>query len=74
MLSFEQFLNRVDKVYYENEFELRYGQVLMNVLHSIWPDQHKKIAKTDLDCFYDDGTARSTLEYLEKEWDDKTIK
>jgi hypothetical protein len=73
MLSFEQFLNRVDKVYYENEFELRYGQVLMNVLHSIWPDQHKKIVKSDLDCFYDDGTARSTLDYLEKAWNDQNI-
>jgi hypothetical protein len=71
-MTFDQFLNRVDKVYYENEFELRYGQTVMNVLHSIWPDQYKKIAKTDLDCFYDDGTAKSTLEYLEKVWNDKT--
>ena len=73
MLSFEQFLNRVDKVYYENEFELRYGQAVMNVLYSIWPDQYKKIAKTDLDCYYDDGTVRFTLEYLEKEWDERQI-
>ncbi len=68
MLNFEQFLNRVDKVYYENEFELRYGQVLMNVLHSIWPDQYKKLSGGDYDCFYDDRTVILTLEFLEKEW------
>jgi hypothetical protein len=74
MINFEQFLNRVDKVYYENEFELRYGQTVMNVLYQIWPDQYKKITQTDLDCFYDDdGTAKSTLEYLEKVWNDTTI-
>ncbi len=73
MINFEQFLNRVDKVYYENEFELRYGQVIMSVLYQIWPDQYKNITQTDLDCFYDDGTAKSTLEYLEKEWHDTNI-
>jgi hypothetical protein len=72
-MTFEQFLNRVDKVYYENEFELRYGQTIMNVLYQIWPDQHKKIIRTDLDCFYDDGTTKSTLEYLEKVWNDQNI-
>jgi uncharacterized protein YbdZ (MbtH family) len=45
----------------------------MNVLYQIWPDQYKKITGTDLDCFYDDGTAQSTLEYLEKEWNDQNI-
>ena len=73
MVSFEEFLNKVDKFYYENEFELRYGQTIMNVLYQIWPDQYKKITKTDLDCFYDDGTVKSTLEYLEKVWNDKNI-
>jgi hypothetical protein len=72
-LTFEQFLNRVDKVYYENEFELRHGQVIMNVLYQIWPDQYKKITKTDLDCYYDDGTVRLTLDYLEKQWNDQNI-
>jgi hypothetical protein len=72
-MTFDQFLNRVDKVYYENEFELRYGQVLMNVLHSIWPDQYKKLSSGDYDCYYDDGTAPLTIEYLEKAWNDKHI-
>jgi hypothetical protein len=72
-LTFEQFLNRVDKVYYENEFEIRHGQAIMNVLYQIWQDQYKKITETDLDCYYDDGTVRFTLDYLEKEWNDQNI-
>jgi hypothetical protein len=74
MLSFEQFLNRVDKVYYENEFELRHGQVVMNVLHQIRPDKYKEISGGDYDCFYDDGTVRFTLDYLERVWNDPTTK
>jgi hypothetical protein len=74
MLSFEQFLNLVDKVYYENEFELRHGQVVMNVLHQVWPEKYKEISGGDYDCFYDDGTVRFTLDYLERVWNDPTTK
>jgi hypothetical protein len=73
-MTFDQFLNRVDKVYYENEFELRHGQVVMNVLHQIWPEKYKEISGGDYDCFYDDGTVRFTLDYLERVWNDSTIK
>ena len=70
MISFEQFLNRVDKVYYENEFELRHGQSIMNVLYNVRPDLYKNITQTDLDCFYDDSTIQFTLNHLEKVWND----
>lgn len=69
-MNFEQFLDKVDKFYYENEFELRHGQSIMNVLHLIRKDLYEKITNTDLDCFYDDGTVQFTLEYLEKAWED----
>jgi hypothetical protein len=72
-LTFEQFLNRVDKVYYENEFEILHGQAIMNVLYQVWPEKHKEMLGGDYDCFYDDGTVRFTLDYLEKEWDDKQL-
>jgi hypothetical protein len=72
-LTFEHFLNRVDKAYYENEFELRHGQVIMNVLYQVWPDKHKEMLGGDYDCFYDDGTVRFTLDYLEKQWNDQNI-
>ena len=45
----------------------------MNVLHDIYPDWRSRMIETDLDCFYDDGIVIYTLEYLEKEWDDKNI-
>jgi hypothetical protein len=72
-MTFEEFLNKVDKVYYENEFELRYGQALMNVLHQVWPDWYSRITGTDFDCYYDDGIAQYTLDYLEAEWNDKQL-
>jgi len=72
-MTFKQFLNRVDKFYYENEFELRYGQSIMNILYQVRPDKYKEITQTDLDCFYDDGTVKSTLDYLERTWDDKQL-
>jgi len=72
-MTFDEFIVRVDKFYYDHEFELRYGQSLMNILYQVHPDLYKKITQTDLDCFYDDGTVRYTLEYLEKKWDDKNI-
>ena len=72
-MTFEQFLQKVDRFYYDNEFEMRYGQSIMNMLHQIWPDRHNSISGTDLDCYYDDGTVRFTLEYLEKAWNEKQI-
>jgi hypothetical protein len=72
-MTFEQFLQKVDKYYYDNEPHQRYGQGVMNVLHDVYPDWRKRIVGTDLDCFYDDGIVRFTLEYLEKEWNDKIV-
>lgn len=73
-MTFDQFLNRIDKVYYENEFELRHGQTIMNVLHQVWPEKYKEISGGEYDCFYDDGTVRFTLDYLERVWNDPTTK
>jgi hypothetical protein len=73
MLSFQQFLNKVDNTYNAHPFELRYGQTVMNVLYDIWPEKHKEIIGSDYDCFYDDGTVRFTLDYLQKAWNDTTI-
>ena len=70
MLSFPQFLNKVDDTYNAHPFELRYGQTVMNVLSEIWPEQSSRITGSDYDCFYDDGTTESTLKELEKRWKD----
>lgn len=69
-MTFEQFLDKTDKFYYDHEFELRHGQSVMNILYKVRPDLYKKITQTDLDCFYDDGIVRLTLDHLEKTWND----
>lgn len=71
MLNFEEFLNLVDINYYENEFEVRYGQTVMNVLHRVWPEKYKELTNSDYDCFYDDGTVELTLDFLKKEWENE---
>lgn len=70
-MTFEEFVLKVDRFYYDHEPNQRYGQSIMNVLHDIYPDWRKRITGTDLDCYYDDGTVRFTLEYLEKEWNER---
>ena len=72
-MIFEQFLDLVDKNYYENEFEIRYGQAVMNILNKVWPDKYKQISRTDYDCFYDDGIARLTIEKLKEDWNERQI-
>jgi hypothetical protein len=67
-MTYSEFLNLVDKTYNDNSFVLRYGQIIMNVLYSVWPDKYKEFVGTKFDCFYDDGSARFTLEELEKTW------
>jgi hypothetical protein len=50
--DFEQFLNRADRVYYENEFELRYGQTIMNVCYTqSGPKKYKELLVETHDCF-----------------------
>lgn len=71
MITFEEFINNVNAIYSEKELDLRYGQVVMNVLHQVWPDKYKEISHTEYDCFYEDGwsyATSQTLEKLRKEW------
>lgn len=68
MISFDQFLKKVDTVYLDHSFEWRYGQTIMNVLADVWPDKYTKLVATEDDCFYDDRIVEPTLAKLEKEW------
>ena len=72
-MTFEEYLNIVDHTYNEGAFELRYGQTVMNILNQVWPEKYKSISRSELDCFYDDGTVRFTLDFLEKEWVNKPL-
>lgn len=68
MLSFEQFIDLVDKNYNDRPFELRYGQTVMNVLQSVWNEKYKELSGGYNDCFYDDGIVRFTLDRLQMDW------
>ena len=68
MITFNEFLKRVDETYNYHSFELRYGQTIMNVLRDAWPEKYSELQKSDYDCFYDDGIVKITLQKLDKEW------
>lgn len=67
MISFQEFLMQADKLW-SVEKSLRYGQAIMNTLHTTWAEKYNEITGGDFDCFYDDRTVRLTLDKLEKEW------
>lgn len=67
-MIFFQFLEKVNQRYDKQSFELRYGQTIMNYLHSIWPEKYNEITGSNFDCFYDDGKAQILLDKLKKEW------
>lgn len=72
-MTFDNFLKLVDSLYLSEKAQnkLRYGQTIMNVLYSIWPEKYKEITNTDYDCFYDNATVKLTLQKLEKDWIDQ---
>ena len=68
-MTYSDFRKKIDhdlKKYY-----LRYGQTVMNTLSEVWPDKHRELILTDLDCFYNDNKADTTLSYLEKAWNNE---
>jgi hypothetical protein len=66
-MKFEEFLSKVDDMYYSNKC-LRYGQTIMNMLYEIWPSKHSELVNNHVDCFYDDSNIKYVLDHLEKEW------
>lgn len=68
MITFNEFLKRVDETYMDHSFEWRYGQTIMNVLAEVWSDKHIELVASEDDCFYDDKMVQTTLNKLEKEW------
>ena len=65
-MNYSEFKNKVDHDL--KKYSLRYGQTVMNTLSEVWPDKHKELTSTDIDCFYNDNKAHTTLSYLEKAW------
>lgn len=69
-MTFEEFLQTVDNKFNSSSYksQLRYGQYIMNELYDIWPEKYAQLTNSDLDCFYDNGIVRLTLDDLEKNW------
>jgi hypothetical protein len=69
MLTFQQFKQKLEDRYNSKQYiDLRVGQILMNLLYSIWPEQYNHLTGTKDDCFYDNAKVPGTLKVLEEIW------
>ena len=71
-MTYSDFRNKIDHDL--KKYGLRYGQTVMNSLSEVWPDKHRELISTDLDCFYNDNKTDTTLSYLEKAWNHEAIR
>jgi hypothetical protein len=75
-VTFKKFLDNIDNIYADQgdkpESErLRYGQIIMMELWSVWPKKYHEIIESDKDPFYSDILHKKPydlLSELEKEW------
>lgn len=65
-MIYNDFIKLVDQT--SNQFNWRYGQSLMNVLHGVCPEKYQQITGTNNDCYYDDNKVKATIELLEINW------
>ena len=65
-MTFDEFLTLVDQTY--NNFNWRYGQCIMNVLHAIDKNKYENLLAAEKDCYYDDSMVHITLDTLKQEW------
>ena len=71
-MTYSDFRNKIDHDL--KRYGLRYGQTVMNTLSEVWPDKHRELISTDLDCFYNENKTDTTLSYLEKVWNHETVR
>jgi hypothetical protein len=65
-MTYKEYVDLVHKTFHS--FNWRYGQSVMNVLHTVWREKHDELADTENDCYYDDSKVYKVLNQLEKEW------
>jgi len=65
-MTYEKFLNLIDQSH--SQFNWRYGQSLMNVLHGVWPEKYKEIVESDYDPYYSESNVPRVLKSLEDDW------
>lgn len=66
MMSYKEFVKLVDQTH--QQFNWRYGQTIMNVLHGVWPLKYNQIVNTHKDCYYDDSISYMVMNILKTEW------
>ena len=71
-MSYFEFRSKIDHDL--KRYALRYGQTVMNTLAEVWPNKHRELTSTDLDCFYDDNKTERLLNHLEKIWNHETAR
>jgi hypothetical protein len=65
-MNYEEFVKLVDQT--SKNFNWRYGQALMNVLHGVWPSKYHELTDLELDCYYREDLVAATLKFLKNEW------
>ena len=65
-MTYQEFVKLVDQT--SNNFNWRYGQSLMNVLHGVWPEKYNQIVDSDNDPYYSDDTVPKVLQLLKQDW------
>lgn len=65
-MTYKEFTKLVDQT--SNNFNWRYGQSLMNVLHGVWPEKYHEITLSGSDPYYNDNFVSTTLDMLESNW------
>ena len=66
MITYKEFLTLVDQTY--KNFNWRYGQSLMNVLYTTWPEKYNELITNSNDCYYDENKISIVLDELKKSW------
>lgn len=79
-VTYDQFLSdlyadrprsRKTSDHHENIPHIRWGQKLMNLLATVWPEKYREITGSKLDCFYDDTRVDALLSHLSENWGKK---
>jgi hypothetical protein len=65
-MKYDEFIKTVDQT--SANFSWRYGQALMNVLHSVWPEKYNEITESEFDPYYTDKYVPYILNILKENW------
>jgi len=66
-MKYDEFIKTVDQT--STNFNWRYGQALMNILHGLWPEKYNEITSSDIDPYYLDDNVNKVLDILKNNWE-----